>query len=119
MTAKSHSIRSRNKPVVVDILDTAEWDIADYNVPDVLLDVIGRALAAVPVSDRDLVVGTIRYRSFTPFILMFHYPTPILDKGGVARVSGTDISVIQDRITYNTIGPAHVDVYHRSLLLHR
>lgn len=73
MTRKTASIRTRNKPVVVDILDTAEWDIADYTVPDVLLDIIGRALAAVPVSDRDLVMGSIRYRSFKPFVVMFHY----------------------------------------------
>ena len=71
----SASISQRGKPVQVCTTDTAEWDIADYGVSETLLEVIGQSLAAVPVSERDLVEGTVRYRQFGEFVVVFHHAT--------------------------------------------
>ncbi len=63
---------ARNKPVNVYTTETAEWDIAQYRLSDERLATIGRALAAVPISESDIVEGTVRYRSFGEFVVLFH-----------------------------------------------
>lgn len=66
-------LRSRGKPVNVYTTDTAEWDIVSYQVPRAILRVIAESLAGVPVSERDVVEGTIRYRQFGDWVAVFHY----------------------------------------------
>jgi hypothetical protein len=73
MTKRKSNITKRNRPVVVYTTQTAEWDIADWRVSETLLAVICEALAAVPVSERDVVEGTIRHRQFDDFVVIFHY----------------------------------------------
>ena len=61
----------RTKPIKVYFTDTAKWDVEGYQVSDLIIDRILSSLETDPVSDKDRVRGTVFYRTFENWDVMF------------------------------------------------
>ena len=61
------------KPVRVYPTKTALWDIQSYQIPKTAVQRMARSLADMPVSERDIFEGTIRYRQFGDWVAIFHH----------------------------------------------
>lgn len=61
----------KKKKTQVYLTETAEWDIEGFNIPETLVDKIVNNLETVPISDRDAIGGTVRYRLIGKYEIVF------------------------------------------------
>ncbi len=63
--------RHRGVRVVVDTVETAEFDMQIYDIAPEIVDTIGRALVSLPQSTEDRAVGNFLIREIAGFDVVF------------------------------------------------